>query len=141
MAGSKPSYEELKKKLEDEARRGRRAEALLKKTKIQQKHCLDQLHNMGRKLSWLRSTIDMPELNLDKDWNIVGYTNNFLAHTDLVIEFAEQKKNLRDFLRQRGHTALSHREKLDVQRYRESLDRAHILAGSRLQYHEQCPDR
>jgi len=102
MAGSKPSCEELRKrleKLEKEAQKGRQAEAELKELKRRFAKCLDDRIQMGRTLSAIRSIGNMSELYLDQDWNIVGFSSNFSSLTDKVVEFRDQKKNLRDFLK------------------------------------------
>jgi len=109
MSIKKPTYQELEikvKKLEDEAEKGRQAEARLKKTKLalgDMKKLYDEsLKNRGmleRKVSAIRSKVNMPELFLNDTWKIVGYSSDFPVLTKKVAEFAEKKKSLREFLR------------------------------------------
>jgi len=101
MVKGKPAYRELENRLaelEKEARKGRRAGARLKKMEKQHQQCLSQLHERGRKLSWLRSAVNMPELVLDRNLNIVDYSTNFISITDRIAELRGQRKNLKDLL-------------------------------------------
>ncbi|MBN2134864.1 MAG: PAS domain S-box protein [Acidobacteria bacterium] len=54
---------------------------------------------MSRTFSALRATINMPDLILDKDWNILGYSDNFVFLHDNIEEYAEKRRNLRGFLK------------------------------------------
>lgn len=52
----------------------------------------------NRKLFGIRAAIDMPELYLDNEWNVFGYSQNFLALSEKANEFANERGNLKDFL-------------------------------------------
>ena len=47
---------------------------------------------------FFRATVGMPELYLDEDWRIIGYSGNFMHLTESVAEFARRKKHIRSFL-------------------------------------------
>ena len=52
---------------------------------------------MSRLIKNLRATANMPELHLDSDWNIVGYSNSFLSITDQVVDSLHPEKEFQGF--------------------------------------------
>ncbi|MEA1997237.1 MAG: PAS domain S-box protein, partial [Gemmatimonadota bacterium] len=50
-----------------------------------------------------RSKINMPELYLDEDCRIIGHSENFITLTSKVIEFAREKRSLRDFILKKNY--------------------------------------
>jgi PAS domain S-box-containing protein len=79
MSKKKPSYEELER---------------------QYYKSLEQRDNMGRTLHSFYSTLEMPMLYLDPDWNIIGYSEDFLALTQSILKFTEKRKSLSEFLQE-----------------------------------------
>jgi PAS domain S-box-containing protein len=55
---------------------------------------------MARVIYALQAAINMPELYLDRDWNITGYSGSFLGLFKQVTGYAEGKRPLREFLRE-----------------------------------------
>ncbi|MFH1069324.1 MAG: sensor histidine kinase [Candidatus Glassbacteria bacterium] len=53
---------------------------------------------LARDIYTIRATIYNPELILDENWRIIGYSNSFLLLTDSVIGFAQRRDSLEDFL-------------------------------------------
>ncbi len=101
MTESKPTYQELEKKireLERKAKQGKTAENRLKKLEKQYEKLVDERNKKAKMISVLRSSITMPELYLDQKWNIVGYSGDFPFLTRKVEQFAKKRKNLREFL-------------------------------------------
>ncbi|HUU30040.1 MAG TPA: PAS domain S-box protein [archaeon] len=97
------SYEELIEQLRQlgrENNKSRQFKALLEALKKQYNECAQKRNDLYRTISLMRATVDMPELRLDQDWNIIDCTTNFITLTDLVMEFREKKKNLREFLKE-----------------------------------------
>ena len=74
------------------------AETLLKKVEQDYAESVKHRVQLARDLYSIRATINMPELILDENWDIVGYSNSFLLLTDSVTDFAETRLNLKDFL-------------------------------------------
>jgi len=103
MAKNKPTYEALEKKvreLEKEAGKGQKA---LNKLKILEKvnaRLSKALFERSRHLYKIRSMLNMPELYLDTEWKVTGYSGQFLSLSKRVVEFSERRKNLRDFLQE-----------------------------------------
>jgi len=103
MSDGKLTYKELEKKikeLERQAEEGRRTENRLKKLEKRYRKALDDRNKKAKMISAIRSTVAMPELYLDQNWNIVGYSGDFPFLTRKVEEFAEKRKNLREFLKE-----------------------------------------
>ena len=101
MANKKPTYAELEnrvKELEKLHKKESKAKERLKELKKELAFTWKENINMSRLIKNLRATANMPELHLDSNWNIVGYSNSFLSITDKVVDFSIQKKSLRDFL-------------------------------------------
>ncbi|MBN2289731.1 MAG: PAS domain S-box protein [Candidatus Glassbacteria bacterium] len=95
------SCQELKdrnKKLEKEAGEARRLRARLEELKERYAQSLADRVEMGHTISTVRSIGNMSELYLDRDWNIVGFSSNFLSLTEKVVEFRDKGKNLRGLL-------------------------------------------
>lgn len=63
------------------------------------------------KLDNIRAAIDMPELYLDKHWRVTGYSQNFLAVTEMANEFANHRGLLKDFLEEGDFEKLIEYEK------------------------------
>ncbi|HLA38896.1 MAG TPA: histidine kinase, partial [Candidatus Glassbacteria bacterium] len=53
---------------------------------------------LAKDIYTIRATIYNPELILDENWRIIGYSNSFLLLTDSVIGFAQRRDGLEDFL-------------------------------------------
>ncbi len=103
MPNNKPSYKELKKRLkqlEKETKKGRHAEARLKKLEKLYAELSERRNMMSRMIHSLRAAVEMPELYLDNKWDIVGYSGNFLSLTRTVADFADKRKNVREFLKE-----------------------------------------
>ncbi len=93
MPEAKPTYEELEEKLNTVRRK-------LEKQQTRHSVISAMLDKYSRSLQAVRSVINMPELYLDLNWNIVGYTNNFLILTKKVFEFTKKRKNIKEFLKE-----------------------------------------
>ena len=97
------SYEELIERISQlgkESNQNLQLEALLESLKKQYNECLVKRNDLYRTLSLVRATVGMPELRLDKDWNVLSFSTNFITLTDWVGEFMEKKGNLREFLKE-----------------------------------------
>lgn len=86
-------------KSEPDSRNREKIESFLTKIKKSYVQLLEDNVRMSRMFSALRATINMPELILDQNWDIVGYSNNFILLHDNIKEYTEERKNLREFLK------------------------------------------
>ena len=101
MSELKPAYKEHEKKLKElerEVRKGKTAENRLKKLEQQFAEVLDERNKKAQMIATIRAMIAMPEIYLDHNWNIVGYSDDFPFLTGKVMELADKRKNLREFL-------------------------------------------
>ncbi|HUU26799.1 MAG TPA: PAS domain S-box protein [archaeon] len=99
MLKEKLTYDDLLKKvkeLEEKARRGNKAEIALKNYKKRFAHNLSRLDKITKEVHEIRSMVNMPQLYLDYNWNIVGYSSDFPLLTSKVVEYARERKNLKE---------------------------------------------
>jgi PAS domain S-box-containing protein len=57
-----------------------------------------RMFKLSKEIHLFRATVGMPELYLDGRWRVVGYSGNFAPLTKSVVEFADRKRHIRDFL-------------------------------------------
>jgi len=57
-----------------------------------------RMFKLSKEIHLFRATVGMPELYLDERWRAVGYSGNFAHLTKSVVEFADRKRHIRDFL-------------------------------------------
>lgn len=50
-------------------------------------------HVIARRMAALQSVVDMPELYLDPEWNVVGYSNRFFSLSPRIAEYVEKRIN------------------------------------------------
>jgi len=62
-------------------------------------HLVNRMAGLAKEIFTLRSVFDMSELYLNENWNIVGYSGQFVYLTKKIVEFAAKKKSLKSFLR------------------------------------------
>ncbi|HUU29281.1 MAG TPA: PAS domain S-box protein [archaeon] len=102
MPGPKTKIKELEQKVKTlvaAAERADEAEARLSLIEKKYRELKQLVHRTNRDILALRSAVDMPELYLDRDWNIVGYSGNFMYLTKEIVESANMKRHLSRFLR------------------------------------------
>jgi len=122
MSKSKPPYQELLaevKKLEDRAKKGNQAELALKKIEKGHAETLKELDKMCREIYAIRSMVHMPQLYLDQNWNIVGYSSDFPLLTRKVNQYARLRKNVKGFLNEGDFTKI--KKYLDLIKALENL--------------------
>ncbi len=88
--------------LEEEARQGREASARLKRL---QKLYDDVVHlsdRSARKIYLLQSAVNMPQLYLDREWRITGYSVDFLLLFEGIERFCRERRHLKDLLTEGG---------------------------------------
>ncbi|MEA1878051.1 MAG: histidine kinase, partial [Bacteroidota bacterium] len=55
---------------------------------------------IARDLYSLRATINMPEVVLNENWEIIGYSPNFLHLTNSIFDFCDKRKKFKYFLKE-----------------------------------------
>ncbi len=53
---------------------------------------------LSKQLDSIRAAINMPELYLNERWCVIGYSQNFLAITEMANDFANRREHLSNFL-------------------------------------------
>lgn len=79
MPRGKPTYEELQKLYNQS---------------------LEEIRRLSRAIIDIRATVNMPELYLDKDWNIVGCSGGFHSLTGALAGLQSGQLHLREFLKE-----------------------------------------
>ena len=116
MLEIKLSYEDLLKKinqLEKKLDKASQAELALAELEKRYTFVLKDLDNTTRETYAIRSVVNMPQLYLDQNLNIVGYSSDFLLLTDKVIKYAMNRENIRQLLNETEFERLKlHLEKI-----------------------------
>ena len=90
--------EEKIRRLEAEAEKGRQAEDKLNKLKsLYDRLKWDAFHKSGL-INQFRSVINAPELMLDDNWRIIGYSSQFVRLCPHIVPLAERNGPLREIL-------------------------------------------
>ena len=100
MSKSKPTYQELSakvKRFEEKAGKQKQAGLALKNIEKGYAESLKELDKMCREIYAIRSMVNMPQLYLDQNMNIVGYSSDFPLLTRKVNMFARLRKSVRGF--------------------------------------------
>ncbi|HUU27085.1 MAG TPA: PAS domain S-box protein [archaeon] len=103
MSKNKPSYQELEKRikeLEKESKKRRTAQDHLKKLEKKYAEIFAEKAKIFKTIHLKQSIVNMPELYLDHNLNIIGYSGDFPTLTESVIRFAYKKRHLREFLKE-----------------------------------------
>ena len=103
MNSGKPTYGELEERirtLEESARRGMLAERSLRSIEKNYAETLKNLDKMCREIYSIRSMVGMPQIYLDENWNIVGYSADAPLLSRKVVRYARERRNIRDFFRE-----------------------------------------
>jgi len=88
--------------LEEQARQGRQALARLGRV---QKLYEDVVHisdRSARNIFLLQSSVNIPQLYLDRDWRITGYSTDFLLLFEGIERFCQERCHLQDLLTSEG---------------------------------------
>jgi len=99
MSRSKPTYQELAervKQLEENASKEKQAELALENLEQQHAQSLKELDKMCREIYAVRSMVNMPQLFLDQNLNIVGFSSDFPLLTRKVNKYTRLRRSLRD---------------------------------------------
>ena len=84
--------------LEEKVRTGERTNRALKDLQKQYADVLKNLDKTTREIYAIRSIVNMPQLYLDDDLNIVGYSNEFFLLTGKAIEYSQKRTNIKHLL-------------------------------------------
>lgn len=100
MPRTKPTYSQLSEKvkwLEEEIKQARQTNIELGKFEQRYGEAMRELDKMCREIYALRSMVKMPQLYLDQNWNIVGYSSDFPLLTRKIKTYTRLKKNVSEF--------------------------------------------
>jgi PAS domain S-box-containing protein len=100
MYKSKRTYQELSatvKRLEEKVKESQEHESALRNIEIVYAESLKKLDEMCREIYSIRSMVNMPQLYMDQNWNIAGYSSDFPLLSKEISKYVRQKKNIRGF--------------------------------------------
>jgi len=94
----------------------------LKNLKKELSRSNERRHEFAQKLATLRATIDMPELYVDQNWNIVGYSDHFFAISQKVVQYAKESKHLKYFLKKGDFNKINEFREKEIKQDKYSFD-------------------
>ncbi|MCE5271501.1 PAS domain S-box protein [bacterium] len=110
MSARKPTYEQLEQRileLEENARRGALAERSLHSIERSYAETLKNLDKMCREIYSIRSMVGMPQIYLDENWNIVGYSADAPLLSRRVVRYTRERRNIREFFQESDFEKIS----------------------------------